>query len=70
MLGVLILIGITSTGFVLALALIAAIILYGLILRLYVHPARDLKRLEGISKHYFPSSGDGGGVASCAKVAL
>lgn len=53
MLGVLVLIGITSTGSVLAIALIVAIILYGLILRLYLQPARDLKRLEGISEYYF-----------------
>jgi ATP-binding cassette subfamily C (CFTR/MRP) protein 4 len=53
MLGVLILIGITSSGYAFFVALIAAIILYGLILRLYLRPAKDLKRLEGISKHTY-----------------
>lgn len=48
--GILILIAVTTSGFVFVGALGGAIILYGLILRLYLRTARDLKRLEGISK--------------------
>lgn len=48
--GILILIAITTSGPVFLIALGGAIILYGLILKLYLQTAQDLKRLEGISK--------------------
>lgn len=48
--GILILIGITTSGAVFLIALGGAVVLYGLILKLYLRTAQDLKRLEGISK--------------------
>ena len=48
--GILILIAITTSGPTFLIALGGAIILYGLILKLYLQTAQDLKRLEGISK--------------------
>lgn len=48
--GILILIGLTTSGPMFLIALGGAIILYGLILKLYLQTAQDLKRLEGISK--------------------
>jgi uncharacterized membrane protein HdeD (DUF308 family) len=56
--GVLILIALTMTGYVFVTALGGAIILYGLLLKIYLRAAGDLKRLEGISKFLslsFPS---------------
>lgn len=52
MVGILILIAITTTGYVFVTALGGAVILYGLILKIYLRAARDLKRLEGISKFF------------------
>lgn len=48
--GILILIGITTSGPVFLISLAGAVVLYGLILKLYLQTAQDLKRLEGISK--------------------
>lgn len=48
--GILILIAITTSGPWFLIALSGAILLYGLILKLYLQTAQDLKRLEGISK--------------------
>lgn len=53
MVGVLVLIAITTTGYMFVTSLGGAIILYGLILRIYLRGARDLKRLEGISEFFF-----------------
>lgn len=50
MTGILILIGITTSGPVFLISLAGAVVLYGLILKLYLQTAQDLKRLEGISK--------------------
>jgi uncharacterized membrane protein HdeD (DUF308 family) len=50
MAGILILIALTMTGYVFVTALGGAIILYGLLLKIYLRAAGDLKRLEGISK--------------------
>ncbi|CRK89767.1 CLUMA_CG003444, isoform A [Clunio marinus] len=50
MLGILILIAITTSGQWFLIALGGAIIFYGLILKLYLRTAQDLKRLEGSSK--------------------
>lgn len=52
MTGILILIAITTTGYVFVTALGGAVILYGIILKIYLRAARDLKRLEGISKFF------------------
>jgi ATP-binding cassette, subfamily C (CFTR/MRP), member 4 len=48
--GILILIAITTSGPWFLIALGGAVVLYGLILKLYLQTAQDLKRLEGISK--------------------
>lgn len=48
--GILILIAITTSGPWFLIALGGAVLLYGLILKLYLQTAQDLKRLEGISK--------------------
>lgn len=50
--GILILIAITTSGPWFLIALSGAILLYGLILKLYLQTAQDLKRLEGISKFF------------------
>lgn len=49
--GILILIAITTSGPWFLIALLGAVILYVLILKLYVQTAQDLKRLEGISEY-------------------
>jgi hypothetical protein len=55
--GILILIAITTSGSMFLIALAGAVILYGLILKLYLQTAQDLKRLEGISEFvFFPLS--------------
>lgn len=51
--GILILIALTTSGPVFSIALCGSIILYGLILKLYLQTAQDLKRLDGISKFVF-----------------
>lgn len=51
--GILILIALTSSGPTFTIALFGAVILYGLILKLYLQTAQDLKRLDGISKFVF-----------------
>lgn len=48
--GILILIGITTSGAMFLIALGGSVVLYALILKLYLRTAQDLKRLEGISK--------------------
>lgn len=53
--GILILIAVTTSGPWFLIALLGAVILYVLILKLYVRTAQDLKRLEGISE--YPSVG-------------
>lgn len=50
--GILILIAITTSGAIFLVALGGAVLLYGLILKLYLQTAQDLKRLEGISKFF------------------
>jgi len=55
--GILVLIAVTTSGSTFLTALGGAIILYGLILKLYLRTAQDLKRLEGISKFVvFPAA--------------
>lgn len=49
--GILILIAVTTSGPWFLIALLGAVILYVLILKLYVQTAQDLKRLEGISEY-------------------
>lgn len=51
--GILILIAITTSSMMFLIALGFAVLLYGLILKLYLRTAQDLKRLEGISKFFF-----------------
>ena len=50
MMGILVLIAVTTTGYTFSVALIITSILYGLILKMYLRPAKDIKRLEGSSK--------------------
>lgn len=52
MVGILFLIALTTTGYMFVTALGGAVILYALILKIYLRAARDLKRLEGISKFF------------------
>ncbi|KAL7032928.1 hypothetical protein ACKWTF_007429 [Chironomus riparius] len=51
MMGILVLIALTTTGYTFPAALIITAILYGLILKMYLRPAKDIKRLEGSSKY-------------------
>ena len=51
MIGILVLIALTTTGYTFPVALIITAILYGLILKMYLRPAKDIKRLEGSSKY-------------------
>lgn len=50
MMGILVLIALTTTGYTFSVALIITAILYGIILKMYLRPAKDIKRLEGSSK--------------------
>jgi hypothetical protein len=56
MMGILVLIAVTTTGYTFSVALIIAAILYGLILKMYLRPAKDIKRLEGSSKYIHSSN--------------
>ena len=51
MFGILILIAITTKGYAFSIALLLTMLLYGLIIKIYLKPAKDLKSLEGISKY-------------------
>lgn len=50
MMGILVLIAITSTGYVFTISLIISTIFYCVIVKFYIRPARDLKKMESISK--------------------
>lgn len=56
MVGILLLIAVVNSLLLIPLAI--ATILFGLVLKLYMRTAQDLKRLEGISKSLFVENKD------------